>query len=204
VRLSTIDGVSLAAELRLPPTAWGAAVLCHPHPRQGGSMRSSVISLLFDALPAAGIGALRFDFRGVGDSGGTHGDGVAEAADVVAALASLHEVVEGLPLLLTGWSFGADVSLTVADDRLGAWLAIAPPLRSVPLSAMVAGSDPRPKVVAVPAHDQFNPPDRCRPLVQDWVNTRLEVVPGADHFLTGRVDRVAALAIEQLEGLAGR
>jgi len=30
-----------------------------------------------------------------------------------------------VPLVLTGWSFGADVALTIVDDAVSAWLAIA-------------------------------------------------------------------------------
>lgn len=200
--LTAADGVTLEAELRVPSTPpWGAAVLLHPHPLHGGSMRTGVPSYLFDSLPASGVAALRFNFRGVGASAGSHDAGVAERDDVVAALDALHPVVEGLPLVLAGWSFGADVSLAVDDDRVAGWLAVAPTLRVVPLEDMSAATDDRPKLLAVPQHDQFNPPEECRRAVEGWPHTRVEVVPGADHFLAGRLDRVAALALELLEEL---
>ena len=201
--LAASDGVTLEAELRVPSSsaAWGAAVLLHPHPLHGGSMRTGVPSYLFDALPASGVAALRFNFRGVGASGGSHDGGRAERDDVVAALDAMHPVVEGLPIVLAGWSFGADVSLAVGDDRVAGWVAVAPTLRVVAVEEMVAAGDDRPKLLAVPQHDQFNPPHACRDAVRGWTRTRVEVVPGADHFLAGRLDRVAALALELLEEL---
>src|SRR5438552_3863528 len=63
--LATRDGVALEAEQATPEGASRASVvLCHPHPQYGGTMRSIVISALFDALPAAGFTCLRFNFRG--------------------------------------------------------------------------------------------------------------------------------------------
>ena len=57
-------------------------VLCHPHPQYGGTMRSLVVSALFEALPVAGYSVLRFNFRGVERSTGEYGGGVREPADV--------------------------------------------------------------------------------------------------------------------------
>jgi alpha/beta superfamily hydrolase len=194
VALRTADGLTLEGELCVPDGVRAAAVLAHPHPLHGGNMRSIVIGALFEGLPAAGVAALRFNFSGVGQSQGTHDDGRGERLDVVAALDTLFEIVEGLPLVLAGWSFGADTALAVDDDRHRGWFAVAPPLRHND-EAVAAAADPRPKLLAVPQHDQFRAPDSARELTADWANTRLEVVPGADHFLVGRTGRVVELAL---------
>jgi alpha/beta superfamily hydrolase len=164
-------------------------------------MRSIVPGTLFSTLPQAGVAALRFNFRGVEGSEGEYGDGIGERNDVVAAVDALAPITEGLPLGLAGWSFGADTSLAVGDERVAGWCPMAPPLRVVKLEDMVAAQDPRPKLLIVPEHDQYRPPESAREVVADWVNTRLEVVPGADHFFVGRVDRVPPLVIEFLRGL---
>jgi alpha/beta superfamily hydrolase len=204
VALTCADGVALEAELRVPSSPWAAAILLHPHPRMGGSMRVGVPSVLFDALPGAGVAALRFNFRGVEGSAGTYGGGVAERTDVAAAVDALHPLVEGLPLVLAGWSFGGDVALSVSDARVSGWFGVATPLRVfASASAYVAGADPRPKLLAVPQFDQYCDPACAADRVASWVSTRVEVVPGADHFLAGRLDRVAALCIEFLESLRG-
>jgi hypothetical protein len=167
-------------------------------------MRSIVTAAMFDALPAAGVACLRFNFRGVGRSEGTHGGGRDERADLVAAIDVLSPITEGLPLVLAGWSFGADTALTVGDGRLAGWLAVAPPLRAAAVADMVAAADPRPKLVVVPEHDQFRPPESARPLIEGWTSTRLEIVPGGDHYLVGRADQLMALSLAWLEGLSPR
>lgn len=206
ISLACSDGVSLEGELRVPDTSspWAAVVLLHPHPRFGGTMRTGVPSVLFDALPDAGVAALRFNFRGVEGSGGAHGDGVDERLDVVAAVDALHPIVEGLPLVLAGWSFGGDVALSVDDARIAGWFAVAAPLRvfSSP-SDYVAGVDGRPTFLAVPQHDQHCDPACVRAMTASWVNTRVEVVPGADHFLAGRLDRVASMCLSFVETFRG-
>ena len=199
VELRTDDGLTLESEAGAPPEPTGLAVLAHPHPLQGGDMRSLVTSELFRTLPQAGLSCLRFNFRGVGASEGAHGGGTEEALDIRAAVEALGSSHPELPLLLVGWSFGADVSLTVADPRIAAWCAIAPPLRVVDPSSMTAAIDPRPKRLLVPEHDQFNPPDKALEVVAGWAATEVVTIAGGDHFLVGKTQVVA----DQVVDLAG-
>lgn len=200
--VTTPDGESLEAELASPVGAPRAAmVLCHPHPQHGGTMRSLVISALFEALPALGVTCLRFNFRGVEHSTGSHDEGRAERLDAQGAIATLVDAVgPALPLVLTGWSFGADVALSVADPALGAWLAIAPPLRFGTDLSAVAG-DARPKWLALAEHDEFRAPTEVAATVSTWTATTVEVVPGASHFFVGRTDRLVAIAGAVVDGL---
>jgi alpha/beta superfamily hydrolase len=193
------DGPELEAELVLNDGAVprAAVVLCHPHPKYGGTMRSLVISVLFAELSAAGLACLRFNFRGVGRSTGIYADGVGEQVDVVAAVATMADAVPAAPIALVGWSFGADVCLGVNDSRVAGWVAIAPPLRFQP--PFVAASDPRPKHVVLAALDEFRPAADVATEVAGWVETTVAVVPGASHFFVGRTDVVVS---ETLTGIA--
>ena len=193
--LRTADGETLEAELAPAIGAERAAmVLCHPHPQHGGTMRSIVISSLFESLPASGIACLRFNFRGVENSTGSHDNGGAERGDVRAALSALvEEVGDDLPMVLTGWSFGGDVALSVSDPTIDAWLAIAPPLRFVGDLAALA-TDRRPKHLALAEHDEFRSPREVAAVVAGWRATTIEVVGGASHFFVGRTDRLAVIA----------
>jgi len=182
ISLTAADGTVLAADLAVPAAPRAAAVLCHPHPAYGGDRHNIVVDALFRALPAAGIAALRFDFRGAG--GG-------EQDDVLAALDRLAGDVAGVPLWLVGYSFGADVALGVDDPRLAGWVAVAPPLRFGSPPVPAAG-DPRPALVLVPEHDAYAPPDRIGPATDAWPAVTVEVVPMADHFLVGAAADVAA------------
>lgn len=188
LEITTDDGETLQAELDVPAEPVAAVLLAHPHPQAGGSMRSIITGTLFRELPGLGAAVLRFNFRGVEGSTGEHDFGRGEQRDIVAALAMLHPIIEGLPLVLSGWSFGADTSLAVTDERIDAWVAIAPPLRTLPVEEMGAAHDPRPKRLVVPENDQFRRPDAVREMTADWVNTDISVVQGGDHFLVGRLD----------------
>ena len=180
----------------MPPGATSFAVLAHPHPLYGGSMRGGLIEELFRLLPGSGIGALRFNFRGVGRSSGTHDKGIAEQNDVAAALEAALDMAGGsLPVFLCGWSFGSDVLMCVGDARHAGWVFVAPPLRITDPSNWAASTDSRPKLLAVPEHDQYRPPEAARPIVAEWPNTTVSVIPGADHFLFGHEAVVAEMVV---------
>jgi alpha/beta superfamily hydrolase len=193
--LTTSDAVNLEAEIARPDgPSVATAVLCHPHPQYGGTMRSIVISALFDTLPGAGVTCVRFNFRGVERSTGTHDDGRGELLDVQAALdAASTEIGSAEPLLLAGWSFGADMTLATHDPRVAGWLAIAPPLRFAAEFGAVA-ADARPKQLVLGQHDEFRDPASVVEATEEWNATDIEVIPGASHFFVGRTDRVVDAA----------
>ena len=201
LRFPTADGLSLEGEVTLPEAPApgheaieGAVVLAHPHPLHGGSMSSLVTSELFRVLPLHGLAVLRFNFRGVGASEGEHGHGADERLDVEAAIDTLAGLTAARPLVLCGWSFGADVSLTVTAERLAGWALIAAPLRIRPAADYEpVGADPRPKLLIVPEHDEFRTPASAAEATAHWANTTVQTVSGADHFLVGRTDEAARL-----------
>lgn len=199
VTLTTSDGEQLAGEVALPADRADAGpscgvVVCHPHPLYGGSMHANVVEALFRALPADAAAVLRFDFRGVGASTGTHDEGRAEQLDVAAAIDAFVERWPGVPVLLAGYSFGADVALTVDDPSLSGWFAVAPPLRIVDRAEMVALTDPRPTTIATGVHDQFNPASAAAATVADAPSTTVVPIDGADHFFAVGLDAIVTAA----------
>jgi alpha/beta superfamily hydrolase len=201
--LTTSDGLTLDAEWS---TADGAAravaVLCHPHPQYGGNMRSIVTSALFERLPAQGFDCLRFNFRGVEHSQGEYSGGVDEPRDVIAALDAASEAASALPVALIGWSFGADMALVVDDERVAAWIAIAPPLRFRPSSDYTTvAHDARTKLLLLAAHDEYRAPEDVEAEVAAWNATRVEVIAGASHFFVGRTDQVVDRTVDFLRAL---
>ena len=197
------DVVTLEAEVSTVTQPTAAAVICHPHPLYGGNMYNNVVGGLFDTLTAAGVTSLRFNFRGVGGSTGTHGDGIAEQADVAAAISVMAERHPGLPLLLCGYSFGADVSLAVTDSRVSGWFVVAPPLRVVSVAEMGAGPDPRPKHITSGTADDFRPADQLPEATEGWANVAVTPIDGANHFFTTGMDQVTAAAVAAAEALTG-
>ena len=100
----------------------GGVILCHPHPQYGGDMDNPVITTAAEAASQEGFSTLRFNFRGVGESGGSYGDGEGERKDVEAAITYLYsrQKDSNLPLIVLGYSFGAWAGLSVAvhDGRI--------------------------------------------------------------------------------------
>ena len=188
--LTTADGVALAAEVSVPTDATAAAVLAHPHPQMGGDMHAPVITSLLGALPHSGVGAVRFDFRGGGSSGGSHGGGTAEVADVEAAIDEIAGRCPDRPVWLVGYSFGAGVVQQVLDPRVAGWVLIAFPVEMFGAGDSPAGMDPRPTHLVIPEHDQFSSPEQSEAATAGWQSTTAEVIGGCDHFLAGRVQLV--------------
>src|SRR5713226_6987811 len=83
-----------------------AAVVCHPHPLFGGTMHNKVVYQAAKTIHRFGLPVVRFNFRGVGLSEGTHDKGVGEEDDVLAVIDFLAAEYPGAPLLLAGFSFG--------------------------------------------------------------------------------------------------
>ena len=162
-------------------------------------MQSLVISELFRTLPAAGVSCLRFNFRGVGTSTGTHDDGDGERLDVRAAVEAFVPTTAA-PLIVLGWSFGADVMLSVCEPEIAGWIAVAPPLRFGRGSESVA-QDSRPKLVLLAEHDEFRDATEVESETAEWINTTTATIPGASHFFVGRTDRLAELTLAWIERL---
>lgn len=190
--ITTSDELVLEAELFMPDEPRAAVVITHPNPLMGGDMRTPVPDGFFRALDGLGAAGLRFNFRGVGKSTGTHDKGQAEQLDLAGAIDHLAGLVPDVPLLLAGWSFGADVALTSADERVAGWYLAAPPLRVVDPSTMSAQSSAAPKVLAVGEHDQFAPPATVTEITQGWTATRIDVINGSDHFFGAQMSELIA------------
>lgn len=175
-----------------PDGAWAGAVLLHPHPAYGGDRHNAVVDALWRTLPPAGVAAVRFDFASEEIA-----DGVADATEALALLPS------GVPLVVAAYSFGAVVGSHVDDDRVTGWALVAPPFgRMLPGSAAPIAGDPRPKLVLVPAHDQFCPPRSARDEVGEWKGATVEEVASADHFLAGATTTVAERVLGWISSLA--
>ena len=91
----------------------GLALICHPNPVQGGTMLNKVVSTLQRTARDAGLVTLRFNYRGVGASAGSHDMGTGEVDDAQAAADWLREKYPQLPLTLFGFSFGGFVAASL-------------------------------------------------------------------------------------------
>jgi alpha/beta superfamily hydrolase len=188
---------ALEAILREPAEPVAVAVVCHPHPKGGGTMNNNVVYRAARALVDGGVAALRFNFRGVGASTGSYADGVGEEEDVEAALAFLRDRHPALPIWVTGFSFGARVGLTVGArrDDVVSLFGIGLALSMFDYSFLEACRKPKAFVQA--ADDEYG----ARPAIEAAAAAmpepkRLWVVDGASHLFPGRLDAFEAAARE--------
>ena len=123
----TLEGLLSTSD---PAPALGA-VLCHPHPLYGGEMHNNVVSALAHAFQKENIATLRFNFRGVGRSEGSHDEGEAEREDVKAAVTALLDRQPVSTVVVAGYSFGSMVGLQAGaqDDRVHRLIGVAFPAR---------------------------------------------------------------------------
>jgi alpha/beta superfamily hydrolase len=186
------------------PTA--AVVFAHPHPQFGGTMHTKAVYQGAKGLARIGCAVLRFNFRGVGRSAGTFGDGEGEKEDFSAALDYMSAQYPGARLWAAGFSFGAWVALEAgaADERVSALIAIAPPV-----ATSVSGQAytfERTLASSKPKFFVQGEADEVCPLEGMWAfYARLEepkelvVIDGADHLFEGKAQEVG----EALEDLLG-
>jgi alpha/beta superfamily hydrolase len=171
-----------------------AVTVCHPHPLYGGSMSSNVVFAICQALAQQSIAALRFNFRGVGKSGGEFGGGVAEQEDVKAALAfvSSTPTIDQKRIGLAGYSFGAAVALPVAvqDKRVNLLALVSPALLDSGWEQLKGYT--KPKFLIVGDNDFVIPPRQFQQQVKDVPEPKqFQIIPGADHFWAGFEEEVA-------------
>jgi alpha/beta superfamily hydrolase len=152
-------------------------------------MHNPVVLAAVRGCRDAGWAALRFNFAGVGASGGGFSGGGEEVRDVQEGVAALRALLPpGTPLAIVGYSFGAWAGARAACDVAGLRrvIAVAPPLAFY--DWRFARSLPAPLAVIVGDRDRFCPGER----IADLAASDVAVLAGADHFLAGRDDEVAA------------
>ena len=176
----------------------GLAVIAHPHPLFGGTMDNKVVQTIARAFVQCGWTALRFNFRGVGASAGTHDEGRGECDDMLALVAS--QAPEGA-LALAGFSFGSFVASCALETL---W-----PARNVEKIVLVGTAASRYKVANLPgqAHERtvtiHGEEDDTVPLasVLDWARPQslpVTVIPGCGHFFHGQLPLLKNLVVRHL------
>ena len=165
---------------RVVPDSASIAILCHPHPLYGGSMHDGVLDTAAAVLLNEGISVLRFNFRGVGRSEGTHAKGEGEADDLAAVVAWTRQSYPSESIVLAGYSFGATVAWRAAHrlSTLARLILIAPPVGMMPFTA------PAP---TCPVHVVYGDADEYidPAALAAWTGVTRHQVDGANHFFTG-------------------
>ena len=176
-----------------------ACLVCHPHPLFGGTMHNKVVYRIARGLRRAGGVVLRFNFRGVNLSEGTHDNGVGEVEDAQTALTFLRERYPDLPYTLAGFSFGSRVAM-----KLGCRLPDPKPRRVIAVG--LPTSEPLdyintctlPKYLVHSTNDEYGPKPKLEEAYADFAEPKsLQFIESPDHFFAGALpqleDTIAAL-----------
>jgi len=181
--------------------ARGTAVIAHPHPLFGGTLSNKVVQTLARACVATGWTAVRFNFRGVGQSAGVYDEGQGELDDLLAVVQA--QAGSGA-LVLTGFSFGAFVtSHAVARLATERELARVVLVGTAASRFVVAPIAPELHARTLVIHGEA---DDTVPLsaAMDWARPQalpVTVVPGGGHFFHGQLPLLRDLVVRHLAGL---
>jgi uncharacterized protein len=173
-------------------------VFAHPLPIQGGTMHTKVVFQGAKALARTGCAVLRFNFRGVGLSGGTWDEGRGELDDYRAAVDFMAAQYPGVEMWAAGFSFGSYIALTAGalDDRICALIGIAPPVDRYDYAAVLAS--PKPKFLIHGEDDELIPLRAVREFYARLQEPKEFVeIDSANHLFDGQATEVG----ETLEGL---
>ena len=203
VTKTLISGSAGAIEIaaQLPADSLCAvAVIAHPHPLFGGSMDNKVVTTVARACLDGAAATYRFNFRGVGRSEGAHNDGVGEIEDMLTVIDHASVQHPGLPLWLSGFSFGGAVALAAGARvsetiNVSEMILIAPAFQRLP-HGQTASSDGLVPESTLIIHGEK---DETVPLAEslNWARNRnipVMVVPEADHFFHHRLHIVRQIA----------
>lgn len=182
----------------------GIAIICHPHPLHGGTMLNKVVHYLARTTRELGLASLRFNYRGIGRSEGSYGEGIGESEDLLAVIDWVEQRYPGAPLWLAGFSFGSYVVLRASTQRhVEHLITIAPAVNRLDFSDL-----PLPGCPWLLVHGDE---DEVVPFaeVAEWVNglnTPPETIylDGVGHFFHGQLPRLQENLMTSLAAAAAR
>lgn len=174
-------------------------VVLHPHPRYGGSQDNDVVVRLCESMTEAGVGSLRFNFRGVGRSEGSYGGGVDEEQDVAAAIEFVQSIVEAQPgaVGLAGYSFGANLALSVGQRNVDIRAIAAISLADFLVDDRMFVASPTCKLLVSGEKDHLLKRARLEEIAGALAApVDLEIYKGADHFWGDQTGKMAQRVAE--------
>ena len=182
------------------------AVVCHPHPLYGGTLHNKVVHRVAAVLHDLGGAVVRFNFRGVGKSAGSHDRGVGEIEDARAALRWIEQRHPDVTRRwAAGFSFGSGVAarLAASEPHIERVILVAPPVRTTNFETMRTATVP--KLVFQGTADVTCPIEHLEREYPSWAEPKQLVrIEGATHFFDRQLGALGdALKRELAPALAG-
>lgn len=178
----------------------GGVVICHPHPLYGGDMLNNVVNAVEEGFASKDFTTLRFNFRGVGSSEGSYGEGKGEVEDLMSAVIFLKSQVDSdASIMFAGYSFGAWICSMAAPkmERLDGLFLVSYPfafyesdtLKKYEGTIFMVGGK----------YDDIGPVSRLMDVytAMPTIQKSLKIIP-TDHFYGGKEEEITAFIKEVL------
>ena len=171
------------------------AVVAHPLPTMGGTMENKIVTTLVKTFAELGFIAVRFNFRGVGDSSGAYDDGNGEVDDVLAIVDYAYQEFGILPLILSGFSFGGYVQARAAEKLHPAKMVLIAPAVGRFAMPIVASN-------TLVIHGEMDEVVALQEVL-DWARPQklpIVLVPEATHYFHGYLPLLKSLVSQHFNG----
>ena len=172
------------------------AIVAHPLPTMGGTMDNKIVTTLVKTFSELGFIAVRFNFRGVGESSGVYDEGNGEVED---ALAIAHYAIQefgNLPLILSGFSFGGYVQARAAEQLHASKLVLVAP-------AIGRFAMPHVPATSLVIHGEMDEVVSLNDILA-WARPQhlpVVLVPEATHYFHGHLHQIKAIVSHHFTGI---
>jgi len=202
----TNNDIKLEAELFLSKsdTENVFILICHPHPQYGGNMFNNVVSGVFNKLIRNDISCIRFNFRGVGRSTGSHSNGTGELSDVHACIDFLINERKCEKIFLCGYSYGAAIGCSAVgySDKIAGYISISFPWDFMGSKYKEFSQTSKPKLFIQGDKDTVAHYGNFQENFDYYLDPKKKkIIEGADHFYGNYEEQVANVVLEFLRNL---
>lgn len=179
------------------------AVVCHPHPVEGGTLHNKVVFRAARGLEAAGVATIRFNFRGAGASQGQYDAGEGEQRDFEAALRWIRQKHPESKVFAGGFSFGSWVSTRAGCEmpEIDAMFLIGAPVNKYNMNYLTQCR--KPILILHGTEDQFGDVDKLTELAERIPEAETVIVSGAGHFFDKQLEMVEQAMKDWAERMIG-
>ncbi len=200
------NDVTLEAELFLSKldTENVFILICHPHPQYGGNMFNNVVTGVFNKLVKNKISCMRFNFRGVGRSTGSHSNGTGELSDVHACIDFVINERKFEKIFLCGYSYGAAIGCSAVgySDKIVGYISISFPWDFMGSKYKELSQSSKPKLFIQGDKDTVAHYGNFQKNFDYYLDPKKKkIVEGADHFYGNYEEQVADIVLEFLRNL---
>ena len=172
-----------------------AVIICHPHPQFGGNFSNNVVIGVHHKFISNDISSLRFNFRAVGRSTGTHTSGRGELTDVKACIDFLINDKNIERVFICGYSYGAAIGCSAVNysEKIVGYAAISLPWDLLGPKYKKLSQSNKPKLFIQGDRDDVAHFSNFENHYSSYENPKeFVIIKGADHFYRGYEEQIAS------------